>query len=44
MSFGVVGGIIKGVSNGLKAGFGVFKSGDVKQVGGEYHPFVSVLM
>ena len=44
MSFGVVGGIIKGVSNGLKAGFGMFKSGDVKQVGGEYHPVKYGLM
>ena len=39
MSFGIWGGIIKGISNGLKAGTNVFKGGDVKQVGGEYFAF-----
>lgn len=45
MSFGVTGGIIKGVSNGIKAGLGAFKAGDMKQIGGEYSPsreFVNV--
>ena len=35
MSFGLLGGIVKGISNGLKAGLNVFKAGDVRQVGGE---------
>jgi len=35
MSFGVMGGIAKGVGLALKAGRGAFKSGDMKQVGGE---------
>ena len=38
MSFGVMGGIVKGIGLGLKAGMGAFKSGDMKQVGGEYVP------
>lgn len=35
MSFGIWGGIVKGISNGLKAGTNALKGGDVKQVGGE---------
>lgn len=35
MSFGVFGGIVKGITNGFKAGTNAFKGGDVKQVGGE---------
>jgi hypothetical protein len=35
MSFGLVGGIFKGISAGLKAGPNAFKSGDKKQNGGE---------
>lgn len=38
MSSGVIGGIVKGVGLGLKAGMGAFKSGDMKQVGGECDP------
>jgi hypothetical protein len=37
MSFGLMGGIAKGVGLALKAGMGAFKSGDMKQVGGEYY-------
>ena len=36
MSFGVWGGIMKGISNGFKAGLSARKGGDVTQVGGEY--------
>ena len=35
MSFGIWGGVLKGISSGIKAGTKVFKAGDVKQVGGE---------
>ena len=35
MSFGILGGIMKGISNGLKAGFSARKGGDITQVGGE---------
>ena|SRR5438045_2119890 len=35
MSFGVWGGIVKGISNGFKAGLNAFKAGDIRQVGGE---------
>jgi AhpC/TSA antioxidant enzyme len=35
MSFGVFGGIVKGIMNGIKAGSHAFKGGDIKQVGGE---------
>jgi AhpC/TSA antioxidant enzyme len=35
MSFGLVGGIMKGIMNALKAGTKAFKAGDVTQVGGE---------
>jgi hypothetical protein len=40
MSFGLVGGIFKGISAGLKAGPNAFKSGDKKQNGGEYKTFL----
>jgi hypothetical protein len=36
MSFGIMGGIRKGVWNALKMGPKAFKSGDKKQDGGEY--------
>ena len=36
MSFGLVTGVIKGISAGLKAGPNAFKSGDKTQNGGEY--------
>lgn len=39
MSFGLWGGLVKGISNGIKAGMNAFKAGDVKQVGGEYFAF-----
>ena len=39
MSFGIWGGIIKGISNGIKAGTNALKGGDVRQVGGEYFAF-----
>ena len=35
MSVGVIGGIIKGIKNGLRAGSKAFRAGDIKQVGGE---------
>ncbi len=35
MSFGVFGGIMKGISNVIRAGTNAFKGGDIKQVGGE---------
>lgn len=35
MSFGLFGGIIKGIKNGIRAGGNAFKGGDVRQVGGE---------
>jgi hypothetical protein len=35
MSFGIFGGVVKGLTNAFKAGTKAFKAGDVKQVGGE---------
>jgi hypothetical protein len=39
MSFGVWGGIKKGILNAFKVGSSAFKAGDIKQIGGEYCHF-----
>ena len=36
ISFGIGTAIWKGVVNSIKSGSGIFKTGDIQQVGGEY--------